>query len=129
MPYTLKYDPGILQRNEYIEVPDLRSQGSERLVVRAEPQRKGELVGGMLVTTFGGLAVATGTVLTSVGCAGKDSTMCTAGLVTLPIGLGMLAPGIWMMVDSKGVVRVTPMGPEAPTASLSPLAWTLPVGL
>jgi hypothetical protein len=30
MPYTLKYDPRFFQRNEYIEVPDLRQHaGSE----------------------------------------------------------------------------------------------------
>jgi len=129
IPYTLKYDPGILQHNEYIEVPDLRSQGGERLLVRAEPQKKAELVGGLLVTTFGGLAVATGTALTSVGCAGKGSAMCTAGLVTLPIGLGMLAPGIWMIVDSRGVVHVSPMAPEASTAGADRLAWAVGTGL
>ena len=39
MPYTLKYDPGIFQKNELIEVPDLRGQtGGDRLMVRAEPR-------------------------------------------------------------------------------------------
>jgi hypothetical protein len=37
--------------------------------------------------------------------------MCTAGLVTLPIGLVGLVPGIWMLMDSKGEVHVTPLGP------------------
>ena len=54
--------------------------------------------------------------------------MCTAGLVTLPIGLLALAPGIWMIVDSKGVVHVTPMQAHAPLgapflASDAGLGW------
>jgi hypothetical protein len=112
MPYTLKYDPGFLQRNEYLDVPDLREAGAERLLVRAQPQRKGELVGGMMVTALGGLAALTGTALTAVGCSGAESSLCTPGLVTLPIGLLALAPGIFMIVDSKGVVRVSPMQPQ-----------------
>jgi hypothetical protein len=130
MPYTLKYDPGIFQRNEYLQVPDLREAGGERLLVRAEPQRKGELVGGILLVTFGGGAVAAGTALTAVGCSGGGRGLCTAGLVTLPAGLLGMVPGIWMIVDSKGVVRVTPMPPAPPVASDwsalpgdSPLAW------
>jgi hypothetical protein len=110
MPYTLKYDPGIFQKNEYLEVPDLRSQGgAERLTVRAEPRRIGEFAGGILLSTFGGMGIVTGTALTAVGCAGGGPGLCTAGLVTLPVGLALLAPGVWMIVDSKGVVRVTPM--------------------
>jgi hypothetical protein len=116
MPYTLKYDPGIFQKNEYLEVPDLRAQsGAERLMVRAQPRRTGEFVGGILLSTFGGLGVLTGTALTAAGCAGGGSGLCMAGLVTLPAGLLLLAPGVWMIVDSKGVVRVTPM--QAPGAA------------
>ncbi len=120
MPYTLKYDPGIFQRNEYLEVPDLREAGAERLLVRAQPQRKVEFVGGILSATFGGAAAITGTALTAVGCSGGGRSLCTAGLATLPAGLLALAPGVWMIVDSKGVVHVTPMTPEDP-----PLAGAL----
>jgi hypothetical protein len=67
----------------------------------------------MMVTMLGGLAAITGTALTAVGCSGGGSDLCTAGLVTLPVGLLALAPGIWMMVDSKGVVHVTPMQAQA----------------
>jgi hypothetical protein len=113
MPYTLKYDPGFWQRNEYIEVPDLRPHiAEERLEVRAQARNTTEFVGGILATTFGGLAVATGTALTAAGC-GNGGGLCTGGLVTLPIGLLVLAPGIFMIVDSKGTVRVTPMAPNA----------------
>jgi hypothetical protein len=114
IPYTLKYDPGFLQRNEYLEVPDLRAQGAERLLVKAEPQRKLEFVGGLVVTSFAGMATITGIALTAVGCSQGDGGLCGAGTVTLPIGLLALIPGIWMIVDSKGVVRVTPMQAQSP---------------
>jgi hypothetical protein len=73
--------------------------------------------GAILLTTFGGLGVVTGTALMAAGCATGDGRVCTAGLVTLPAGLVVLAPGVWMIIDSKGVVHVTPMPPQA-----SPLA-------
>ena len=66
-------------------------------------------MGGLLLTTFGGMAFAAGAALTPVGCAGGDSTMCAAGLITLPAALLMLAPGIWMIVDSHPRVHITPM--------------------
>jgi hypothetical protein len=119
MPYTLKYDPGFFQRNEYLDVPDLREAGAERLLVRAQPQRKGEFVGGLMVTMLGGLAALTGTALTAVGCSGAESSLCGPGLVTLPIGLLALAPGIFMIVDSKGVVHVTPMQPQVAEAGFA----------
>ena len=76
----------------------------------------GELVGGMVITTFSGIAVITGTTLTAVGC-GSGTDLCKAGLITLPIGLIGLVPGIWMMVDSKGTVHVTPMRPASPVST------------
>jgi hypothetical protein len=75
-----------------------------------------EFVGGLTVTALAGMGVAAGTALTAVGCSGGGSGMCTGGLVTLPIGLVALVPGIWMIVDSKGVVHVTPMQAQAATA-------------
>src|SRR5205085_3753792 len=102
MPYTLKYDPGLFQRNEYLDVPDLRAQAAhERLEVRAMPRSTGEFVGGIMLASFGGIGVVTGTSLTAIGCS-KGGGLCTAGLVTLPLGLLALAPGIFMIVDSKG---------------------------
>jgi hypothetical protein len=52
-----------------------------------------------------------GTALTAAGCS-NGGGLCTAGLVTLPAGLLVLAPGVFMIVDSKGVERVTPMAPS-----------------
>jgi hypothetical protein len=88
--------------------------------VRVEPTKMAELLSGMVLTTFSGIAVVTGTALTAAGC-GKGGGMCTAGLVTLPLGLVGLVPGIYLMVDSKGVVHVTPTAPDhaADAASLA----------
>jgi transposase len=116
MPYTLKYDPGFFQRNQYIEVPDLRMhQASERVEVRAQPQSMGEFVGGIMLTTFGGAAVLAGTAFTAIGCS-QGTGLCTAGLITLPAGILAVIPGIWMMLDSKGTVRISPMAPQSPVA-------------
>jgi hypothetical protein len=126
MPYTLKYDPGIFQRNEYLEVPDLRTQpGGDRLLVRAEPRDTSEFLGGIMLTTFGGLGVLAGTALTAAGCGTQDSAMCTGGLITLPVGLALLAPGVWMIVDSTGVVHVTPMQARAPLSGPGSAVWNL----
>jgi hypothetical protein len=112
IPYTLKYDPGLFHRNQYLDVPDLSlHQQYERMEVRAQSQNTGEFVTGILTTTLGGMAVVTGTALTAVGCS-KGTGMCTAGLITLPIGILALVPGIWMILDSKGTVRITPMAPR-----------------
>jgi hypothetical protein len=114
MPFSLKYDPGFFSRNEYWEVPDLRPHLAEqRVEVHVQPTAAAEFLGGLVVTTFSGIAVVTGTTLTAAGCA-SGSGVCTAGLVTLPIGLVGLVPGIWMMIDAKGVVHVTPMRDERP---------------
>jgi hypothetical protein len=72
----------------------------------------------MVLTTFSGIAVITGTALTAATC-GSGGGACTAGLVTLPIGLLGLVPGIYLMVDSKGVVNVTPTGPDRPVPNLA----------
>jgi hypothetical protein len=77
--------------------------------VRVIPRATGEFVVGILATSLGGMSLATGVVLTSVGC-GKGGALCTAGLITMPIGAVVAAPGIWMIVDSAGEIHVTPSG-------------------
>ena len=115
MPYSFKYDPGFLQKNEYIDVPDLRPYAQqERVVVHATARSMAEFAGGIVTTTFGGGATIAGISLTAVGCAGHDGTMCPAGLITLAAGLLLLAPGIWMIADSAATVQVAPMEAEAP---------------
>jgi len=113
MPFSFKHDPGVLQSNVFIDVPDLREHlKSDHLQVRATPRDTAEMVGGILITTFSGIAVATGTALTAAGCPGEGSSgACVAGLITLPIGLAGLIPGIWMIADSSPVVDIRPYTP------------------
>jgi hypothetical protein len=113
MPYTLKYDPGFFQRNQYLDIPDLRlHQTHERVAVRAEPQNMTEFVGGLTTTSLGGMAAVAGIALTAIGCSQEDKAgMCRGGVITLPIGLLTTAAGIWMILDSKGIVRVDPLPP------------------
>jgi hypothetical protein len=117
MPFSFKHDPGFWQRNATIDVPDLRKEAkADKVEVKAEPQNTAQLVGGILVTTFSGIAVVTGTALTAVGCqSGGDGGVCAGGLITLPLGLGGLVPGIWMISDSSPTVDVRPWT-SAPTA-------------
>ena len=119
MPFSFKHDPGFWQRNSIIDVPDLRERAkTDRVEVKAEPTNTAQLVGGILVTTFSGIAVVTGTVLTSVGCPNPEGGgTCAAGLITLPIGLAGLVPGIWMISASSPTVEVRPWSPTPlPTA-------------
>jgi hypothetical protein len=115
MPYTLKYDPGFFQRNQYLDVPDLRMhQAHERVAIRAQPQNMAEFVGGITATSLGGMAAVAGIALTAIGCSQEDGAgMCRGGVITLPLGLLTTAAGIWMMLDSKGVVRVEPLAPPS----------------
>jgi hypothetical protein len=117
MPFSFKHDPGFWQRNSIIDVPDLRERAkTDRVEVKAEPTNTAQLVGGILVTTFSGIAVVTGTVLTAVGCP-EGTGACAAGLITLPIGLAGLVPGIWMISASSPTVEVRPWSPTPlPTA-------------
>lgn len=113
MPYSLKYDPGAFRKNELLDLPDLRAYTSmERIEIRPKPTDAGELIGGILLTTFGGIAAVTGTALTSVGCV-KGGGLCAGGLITLTSGLLLLAPGIFLILDSKGTIKVSPMPAEA----------------
>jgi hypothetical protein len=109
MPFSFKHDPGFWQRNSIIDIPDLREQSkADRMEVKATPRNNAQLVGGILITTFAGTAVLTGVTLTALGCATGESGMCVGGLITLPIGIAGLIPGIWMISASSPRVEVRP---------------------
>ena len=110
---SLKHDPGFWQRNETIEIPDLRSRvAGERILLTAEPRNSTKLVLGILATTFGGLGLATGISLTAAGCGSDHAGVCKAGLITMPTGL-LMVPGIYWIVDSAPRVELRPL--PAPT--------------
>lgn len=67
------------------------------LMVTAKPMSSGLYAGGIVMTTFAGMGLATGITLTAVGCATDHSTMCKAGIITaVPSAIGLYVGIYWM---------------------------------
>jgi hypothetical protein len=67
------------------------------LMVAAKPFSNGLYAGGIIMTTFAGMGVATGITLTAVGCSTDHPTMCKAGLITtVPSAIGLYVGIHWM---------------------------------
>lgn len=81
------------------------------LMVSAKPLSNGVYATGIVVTTFSGMALATGITLTAVGYGTDRSGMATAGLITGISGAVGLYAGIYLM--RKALPRVT-VGPAQP---------------
>jgi hypothetical protein len=80
------------------------------VVIRAHPTSRGELAGGITMTTFGGMAVLAGAALISVSYATTDHDgMRTAGYASGIPGLIAVAGGIWLMLDSRPRATVDPV--------------------
>ncbi|HEY3236727.1 MAG TPA: hypothetical protein VGJ84_18560 [Polyangiaceae bacterium] len=106
--FTLKHDPGWWARNQYIELPDLRPFADQGAIeVGIEPIHGGELAGGVVAVSLGGIAAGVGVGLLATGC-GKNSQTCVAGGVTLPLGLAAVGGGVWLIVDSRGAFHIKP---------------------
>ena len=67
------------------------------LMVTAKPMSNGLYAGGIVMTTFAGMGVATGVTLTAVGCSTDHPTMCKAGIITaIPSAVGLYLGIHWM---------------------------------
>lgn len=90
---------------------DRLETGLGPLQVSAAPTAKGALSTGIVFTTLGGLAAATGIVLTSVGCSMTDELpgMCTAGLISLVAGSAVTTGSIMLMLDARARIGVRPV--------------------
>ncbi|MBI5536301.1 MAG: hypothetical protein HY898_26500 [Deltaproteobacteria bacterium] len=111
MPFMMELDAGFLRSNHKADVPDLREHPAQsHLRVLAYPRSDGKFVGGIVATTFGGLGVATGIVLTAVGCTTDDKKMCGAGAITIPLSGVLLASGIWLTVSGLPRAEVSRTG-------------------
>lgn len=67
------------------------------LMVSAKPLSNGLYSGGIIMTTFAGMGVATGVTLTAVGCSTDHPTMCRAGIITaIPSAIGLYVGIYWM---------------------------------
>jgi hypothetical protein len=109
---ALTSEAGFLQRDFEAEVPDLRGHGPGPLTVRAFPRSNGKFVGGIQMAMWGGLATMAGVALIAVGCGGDNAGMCIGGLIATPVGLGLVGPGIWLIV--KSLPRTEVSGGAAP---------------
>lgn len=105
VPVVMKLEEGFLGRDHVVSA-DLRPYGPGPLTVAAHPRSDGELVGGMTATVFGGLGLAAGISLMSVGCATGDGGLCRAGAITTPLTALLLAGGIWLMLDAGARAEV-----------------------
>ncbi len=92
---------GFMQQAQVVDVPDLlQNAGTERVTVRAYPRNTAKLAGGITMTTFGGIAFATGVTLLSIGYGMENADLGKAGLITFVASPALLIPGIWLIVDS-----------------------------
>ena len=104
-------DEAFMAAPDRVQVTNLLAYSNEgHLQLEAHPTARGELAAGITFTTFSGLAAITGVALTSIGCFGNHSGMCTGGLVTLGTGLPLLAGSIWMILDAMPRAEVVPHG-------------------
>jgi hypothetical protein len=76
------------------------------LIVSGKPLQNGMYVGGIVATTFGGMALVVGITLTAVGYGKDRQGMATAGLITGAAGGITLAGGIYLMMKALPSVSV-----------------------
>jgi hypothetical protein len=83
------------------------------LIVSATPLNEGMYAGGIVATTFGGMALAVGITFTAVGLAKDRGGMTTAGLITGGAGAVTLGGGIYLMLRALPNIRVDAASPYA----------------
>jgi len=76
------------------------------LIVSAKPHQHGKYAGGIVATSLGGMAIATGITLLSVGLAKGRDGMTIAGAITGGVGLLTLPGGIYLMMSAVPSVSV-----------------------
>lgn len=96
---------------ESIELPDLRPYAPVGdLDVRAHPRAMGEFVTGLTLTGLGGMSIFFGGFFALIGAAAERDGFTVAGAVTAGVGAAMIAPGLFLIVDSAPRTEVTPAG-------------------
>jgi hypothetical protein len=115
-PLTLRTrDNGWMRSPDLINLNGLGMAGqvSGAVSLVAHETNVAELVTGITATTFGGMALAAGIALTSVGYASDNHpTMRTAGPMTMLPGMAVTALGIWLMLDARARAEIQPAGPR-----------------
>ena len=108
LPYSYRAEAGFLRPDHVVELPDLREHsGQGEVDVRFTEPQTSRRVWGILMTTFGGLALVTGAAVMAATC--RDSTGgCIAGGATSVGGVGLLVPGIVFIATSGREIEVVP---------------------
>jgi hypothetical protein len=80
------------------------------VVVSGHPLDNGKYAGGIVATTFGGMAAVVGITLTAVGLAKDKGGMTTAGLITGAAGAIGIPLGIHLMIGAlpRATVGISP---------------------
>lgn len=81
------------------------------IMVTGRPMRQGMYAGGIVATSFAGMALATGITLTAVGYGTDRSGMKTAGIITGVAGALGLYGGIYLMRAALPKVSIGPARP------------------
>lgn len=109
---TIVMQSGGLPREQKLTFTDLPvNQGTVQ--VTADPRNVPEFTLGLTFTSLGGLAIVTGIPLVAIGNSREDAGMSRAGKITILAGAPAVALGIFLLVDSRPVVEITPLGSRA----------------
>lgn len=104
----------VRDRPDKLKVPHLDPSAGP-VLVSARPRSQGKQATAIVFTSFGGMALVTGVALMGVGCGGDRDGLCTAGLITAPIGAAVVLGSLWLLRDSRPKVKVRPIFTTAGT--------------
>jgi hypothetical protein len=98
-------------REDYPVRLDVGMMPGGDVVVQAKPLQQGKYAGGIVGTTFSGMALATGVTLAAVGYGTDNSGMRTAGLITGVAG----GVGLYLSIElMKAALPKAEIGPARP---------------
>lgn len=74
------------------------------------PSSRGQLAGGIVMTSLGGLGILFGITAAAIGVGWNDEGMSTAGGITIGAGAGVLTGGIFLITGSRTDIEIVPQG-------------------
>jgi hypothetical protein len=115
-------DPGFLKPASTREVDTLQQFALDApLDVVPHSKHTARRATAITFVSLAGVASAAGIALTAAGCASDSRGVCTAGLITAPIGLAALGGSLWWLVTTPSNYDVYPAqgAPERPLLGLT----------
>jgi hypothetical protein len=102
-------DPGFLRPASTRQVDTLHEHALDApLDVVPHSKHTARRATAITFVSLAGVASAAGLTLTAVGCATDSRGVCTAGLITAPIGLAALGGSLWWLVTTPSNYDVYP---------------------